>query len=196
MSDYRVKVTIRNNRLLSAIEDAGFVPGQAFSKACGLSYSQINDLINMKASCVDGSGKIRPCVQKLCDFLNKIPMDLFSDTQFYGLIESNACTLNMDEIQVQNIMVSAESRLEVRELTEVVNGSLRSLNMNESQVLQLRYFKEKTLEECAQEIGVTREKIRQIEAMAFRKLRKGKHGNALKEILDVQHNREENHEFQ
>tara|TARA_Y100000310_G_C20581236_1_gene763096 strand:+ start:690 stop:1322 length:633 start_codon:yes stop_codon:yes gene_type:complete len=60
-------------------------------------------------------------------------------------------------------------------LDEAVTRLLRTLTERESQVLQLRYGLEDgqslTLEKVGRELGVTRERIRQIEAKAFRKLR-------------------------
>ena len=61
-------------------------------------------------------------------------------------------------------------------LDEVVTRVLRTLTERESQVLQLRYglvktLKGVTLEKVGRELGVTRERIRQIEARAFQKLR-------------------------
>ena len=60
-------------------------------------------------------------------------------------------------------------------LDEVVSHLLRTLTERESRVLQLRFGLEdgqsRTLEEVGREFGVTRERIRQIEAKAFRKLR-------------------------
>ena len=60
-------------------------------------------------------------------------------------------------------------------LDEAVTRVLRSLTERESRVLQLRYGLEDgqslTLEKTGRELGVTRERIRQIEAKAFRKLR-------------------------
>ena len=61
-------------------------------------------------------------------------------------------------------------------LDEVVTRVLATLTERESQVLQLRYglvktLKGVTLEKVGRELGVTRERIRQIEARAFQKLR-------------------------
>ncbi len=39
MSDYRVRVSVRNARLLRAIEQAGHRPGPQFANAVGISYS-------------------------------------------------------------------------------------------------------------------------------------------------------------
>jgi len=60
-------------------------------------------------------------------------------------------------------------------LKEQVEGVLNSLNPRERRVLQLRFGldgdRSRTLEEVGREFGVTRERIRQIEAKALRRLR-------------------------
>ena len=60
-------------------------------------------------------------------------------------------------------------------LEEVVSRVLRYLTEREARVLQFRFGLEdgwsRTLEETGRELGVTRERIRQMEARAFQKLR-------------------------
>ena len=72
-------------------------------------------------------------------------------------------------------------------LKDHVNKVLRSLNIREQRVLQLRFGLEdgrsRTLEEVGREFGVTRERIRQIEAKALRKLRHPTRSKKLKDFL-------------
>jgi len=61
------------------------------------------------------------------------------------------------------------------QLREDVRTALQSLNKREADVLYLRYGLDggdmRTLQEVAEELGVTRERVRQIESRALRKLR-------------------------
>jgi len=65
---------------------------------------------------------------------------------------------------------------------------LDSLSPREKRVLQLRFGmedgKQRTLEEVGREFGVTRERIRQIEAKAIRKLRHPTRAKKLKDYLE------------
>ena len=65
---------------------------------------------------------------------------------------------------------------------------LDSLTGRERRVLQLRFGLEdgraRTLEEVGKEFNVTRERIRQIEAKALRKLRHPSHSRKLKDYLE------------
>jgi RNA polymerase primary sigma factor len=73
-------------------------------------------------------------------------------------------------------------------LKEQVEDVLASLTLRERKVLQLRFGLEdgrtRTLEEVGKEFGVTRERIRQIEAKALRKLRHPSRSRKLKDYLD------------
>lgn len=81
--------------------------------------------------------------------------------------------------------VDAASRQLLKEQIDVV---LYSLTPREQRVLQLRFGLEdgrsRTLEEVGREFGVTRERIRQIEAKALRKLRHPSRSRKLKDYLE------------
>ncbi|MEE8158543.1 MAG: RNA polymerase sigma factor RpoD, partial [Dehalococcoidia bacterium] len=73
-------------------------------------------------------------------------------------------------------------------LKEQINDVLHTLTDRERRVLQLRFGLEdgrsRTLEEVGREFGVTRERIRQIEAKALRKLRHPTRSRRLKDFLE------------
>lgn len=73
-------------------------------------------------------------------------------------------------------------------LKEQVEDVLDSLTQRERRVLQLRFGlddgRSRTLEEVGREFGVTRERIRQIEAKALRKLRHPSRSKKLKDYLE------------
>jgi len=73
-------------------------------------------------------------------------------------------------------------------LREQVDSVLDTLNLREKDVLRLRFGlvdgRNRTLEEVGKEFNVTRERIRQIEAKALRKLRHPSRSRKLKDYLD------------
>ncbi len=73
-------------------------------------------------------------------------------------------------------------------LKDEINNVLQLLTERESKVLQLRFGlidgKNRTLEEVGKEFNVTRERIRQIEAKALRKLKHPTKSKRLKDFID------------
>ena len=73
-------------------------------------------------------------------------------------------------------------------LKEQLSEVLKTLTRREAKVLSLRFGLEdghpRTLEEVGSAFGVTRERIRQIEAKALRKLRHPSRSKKLKDYLD------------
>jgi RNA polymerase primary sigma factor len=73
-------------------------------------------------------------------------------------------------------------------LREQVEEVLATLSLRERRVLQLRFGladgRSRTLEEVGREFGVTRERIRQIEAKALRKLRHPTRSKKLRDFLE------------
>ena len=72
-------------------------------------------------------------------------------------------------------------------LREQLNEVLRTLTPREEQVLRLRFGledgRQRTLEEVGQQFNITRERIRQIEAKALRKLRHPSRSKKLRDYL-------------
>jgi RNA polymerase primary sigma factor len=88
-------------------------------------------------------------------------------------------SLEMDEGQNEVAAMAApepdqEEKLASSELVTMVRHHLRYLTPREERVIRMRFAfgfdGEQTLEEIGQQIGLTRERIRQIEAKALKKL--------------------------
>ena len=92
-----------------------------------------------------------------------------------------------DFIEDRGAMAPAEAA-SYQLLKEQIDDVLDSLNEREKRVLQLRFGLEdgrsRTLEEVGREFGVTRERIRQIEAKALRKLRHPSRSKRLRDFLE------------
>jgi RNA polymerase primary sigma factor len=92
-----------------------------------------------------------------------------------------------DFIEDRNTLAPAEQASQ-QLLKEQLDKVLGELNDREQKVLRLRFGledgRQRTLEEVGKEFGVTRERIRQIEAKALRKLRHPSRSRKLKDYLE------------
>ena len=92
-----------------------------------------------------------------------------------------------DFIEDRNTLAPAEAA-SYQLLKEQVDDVLYTLSDREARVLQLRFGledgRQRTLEEVGRDFGVTRERIRQIEAKALRKLRHPSRSKKLRDFLE------------
>lgn len=181
MSDYRVKISVRNARLLRAIELAGHKPGLQFSEAVGINYGcHLLPYLNLQRSPIDSHGLIRECAWALCDYLRASPSDLWSDAQLTPL-KTNHASVDVDENSMQALIAGEGSHLltsddtmrlaSKMEAKKMLNDLIDALPRSHAAVLRYRFFEDLTLDEISQKIGVTRERVRQIEQKAVRNLR-------------------------
>lgn len=188
MSDYRLKITVRNARLLRAIESSGHKPGEKFAKAAGVSYvSVLLPYLNLTRSPVDENGLLRGDAWDLCDFLGASPSDLWADSQLEPL-QKNYSSTDLDDYELESLFLgrSIDDPMELASKSEaarILGDTLNTLTTRESEVVQELYMKDKTLSEAGEAMDVTRGRIRQLEANAMRKLRGHMRKEKLKDLL-------------
>ena len=92
-----------------------------------------------------------------------------------------------DFIPDENVPIPVEAATQTL-LKEQLNEVLGTLTEREERVLRLRFGmddgKARTLEEVGKEFNVTRERIRQIEAKALRKLRQRSRSGKLRDYIE------------
>ena len=95
---------------------------------------------------------------------------------------------NLGDFVADDANASTEDKAESFLLREEIDSMLQGLNPREREVIILRFGLETghplTLEEVGKQFNVTRERIRQIEAKALRKLRHPSRSKKLKDYLD------------
>lgn len=180
MSDYRVSIKFRNARLLRAIEQKGNISAPKFAEQVGISYFHLLAYLNLTRAPFLENGDLRPCAEKICVFLNKMPCDLWSEEQRIPL-EKNKSETELTGYQVARLFSLCSENdfdplenLERAEGMSLIEDALKSLTPREEEVVRARFGIDGeafTLDEVAKQQGVTRERIRQIETNALRRLR-------------------------
>lgn len=180
MSEYHVEIRIRNNLILMKMQERGFDSLPAFCKAYGITYGTLLKFINMRESIYAHDGKLKPSIIRLCDKLQCSPEELFTATQAEASLANNKRTLKIKESEMKFYLDHTDQKLleeKVHEdqLIEKVWEQVGTLTAREQKVIKMRFEDSATLEDCAKALDVTRERIRQIEAKALRKLRHSSH---------------------
>jgi RNA polymerase sigma factor (sigma-70 family) len=197
MDEYRIDIKVRNNLLLNAIEKAGYKNVSAFCKAADLSQTTVGAFINLKRAPLNKDGTFCTDAQKIMDFFGVLPEDLWTVDQLTMELDTNKGHLETTRAEMVSLLgraagmpieyESPEVGLDNQVLQQKVEEVLDSLTPREKKVLQLRYgigiSEEMTLDEVGDRFDVTRERIRQIETKAFRKLKTENRNRPLREFL-------------
>jgi len=191
MKEFRLKVSVRNNLLLSAIEAQGYTSVAEFERACELGSGSINNLVAMREAPILQSGEFSQKAKLVMEVLGAAPTDLWTEQQLTIKLKTNSGERAIDANLVQHLLEqknrneylpSPEDLLLAAETSAIVNEVLGTLNPREKEVLHERFNNDSTLDEVGKIHGVHKERVRQIEAKALRKLRDTKRAPILKEF--------------
>ena len=197
MKAYRVKVTVRNNLLLTAIEEAGYKSVASFARAADIHPTVLQQFVSLRKPPINTDGTFCSTAKQLMEILGAAPHDLWTTEQLTMSLQKNTVEnvvttkflldatsmqsvlggniLKLEGAAYEDIETPEESQTK-KELADRIKENLKSVSAREMRVLNMRFGldgeREHTLEEVAKEFHVTRERIRHIEAGAIRKLRK------------------------
>lgn len=99
MTDYAAKVSVRNNRILRALRDAGYKSQADFCNQTGFPYQVLSDLVRMRRKAFARHDQWSGTVITLALLLAKEPEDLFTPRQASALAV-NCVEAEMTESQV------------------------------------------------------------------------------------------------
>ena len=196
MKEYRVELKIKNNLLLSAIENAGFKSIAEFSRDIGVHMQSIHRLITLKEAPLRQDGTFTTTAQKLLDYFCALPEDLWSEEQLWNTLTTNKGQVLLDKHQMSVLTyggdeetLSLEDMVHKKEIQEKVHEVLHTLSPKEAKIIKMRYgmdgSKEHNLEEVGRAFDVTRERVRQLEHKGLMKLREAHRKDKLMSCLDI-----------
>ena len=186
LSEYRVRVTVRNNLILTAIENAGYKNISAFCKGSDIPPTTLNALIAMKVPPLMSSGEFSKPAKSLMEALCALPTELWTSEQLTMKLKRNTSEMALNLSGMQSALgihadeamllltQSPEEVLNTKDVSTLVEQTLDTLSRREAKVLRMRFgigCEEHTLEEVGACLDVSRERVRQIESKAMRKLK-------------------------
>jgi len=200
VKEYRVKVSVRNNLLLKAIEDAGFDSVAGFCRSLGVRQGAVLDIVKFSTSPIDRFGRFTPIAKQIMETLGAAPTDLWTVEQLNLKLLKNNVERDVSQAVLHDLlgvgdsaMLAIENPEDVvakNQLGDAINEVMETLTPREAKVLSLRFGLDgedpMTLDEVGEQYGVTPNRILQIEAQALRNLRKPVRANKLKIHLDME----------
>lgn len=172
--EYAVKVSVRNALILRRMKALGIKSQTELARLAGISLSQVNALITLRrAPKRHSDGEWVDDAFSLSSALQIEPEELWTEKQRGMALRRNSYEVNMNEEEVQRLTTNGGvERLAIdKERSKIINAALLKLTPREELAVRRRFYEGDTLEEIANDWGVIRERVRQIEGKALRKLR-------------------------
>lgn len=173
--EYRVKVSVSNNLLIQAIENAGYKNQSEFARAIGANKAMVNMLCGLRIPPMTKHGYFTDLAKQVMEGLGACPTDLWTEEQLTMNLKKSSSWSVMGREELHVLMNGEKKSLLQgvlsQELKETMDEVRKSLTYKEQQLIGMRFDDNKTLEECAKEFKITRERVRQVEAKALRKMR-------------------------
>jgi len=186
-NDYRVKITIRNERILKLIEDKGFVSVRSFANTHKISYQQLTELIAGKIKPFTENGIMILVCKQMLEVLNVTLEDCFTSRQLEGF-NKRSFEIKVKEQDLRKIINPTKNQ-ETKMMEQQAKNNIRyaiemGLNSKEAAMVKMRFGfddgHEQTLEQISQTFGLSRERVRQIITKAKRKM---SHPHVMRQIL-------------
>jgi len=189
MKDYRIKITIRNDRLLNAIEDKGIPSVRQFCQLYKLNYNLVVQIISGKVKPLNDLGRPIRLVEQIIDILDISLEDAFTERQLKGFAKTNyeISVAEKELKQLVNPVKNQEQRLIESDVKiSIQNAFSKRLNAREEKILRMHYGfnggKEHTRKELSELFNVSISRISEIIIKAERKL---KHPSVSKDIINT-----------
>lgn len=169
MSDYAVKITIKNARILRLMRSAGIDTVAELSRRSGVPQTELGKIIGLKKSPTLKDGQWASAVERMSAILRCDPEDMFTDAQSNMELKTNSHEVEMGEPEVMALTAgesmedSSWARIEAQRL-------LAGLGQREREIVE-GMMQGGTYAEVGAEHNISVERARQIEQKALRKMR-------------------------
>lgn len=191
MTAARIEIKIKNKVLYDAIHK-DFPNVAAFCRHYKISPVMVGEFLALKRNPFkygkNNYGKYIDTAMRLSEILKILPEELFP-ANLYGLKKTQfVIEKEITAVQFNKRLMIEDSNPENQAIRNEVNEKLsdviKTLPYRHQKAITMRYFENANYEEMGKELKVSRERARQIEAEALRKLRHPTRARRLKDLLD------------
>jgi len=193
MKDYRIKVTIRNDRLLTAMESDGYLSVAQFTKAHGLDYMRTSEIFRGKRKPLNSKGELTPLAEEILSILNLSTHEGFTERQLKGFIRTTyeKSVKEKELLKLVNPVQNHELLMMEKDINKIIGEMLSELPPRSENIVRrvngIGLACESSYREIAAELGCTQSRIGQIYQKALRLLSRPHNLEKLREagIRDV-----------
>lgn len=175
IKDFEIHIKVKNARLLNKIQSAGFRSVRDFAHKTGLSAQGIYKCLSLKYTVYNKRFVLRELPKKLGEFFDCLPTDLFPESVWYEEMEITTASIQMDEEEVRAALPylsrgeipRLENQMDAEKLMTIAKEVLTE---KEYYIIEHRYSGDK-LDEIGKDWDIGKERVRQIQFRAERKIR-------------------------
>jgi hypothetical protein len=186
MNEYRVKIVVRNNLILKAIEKEGYISIKRFCKDRNITESSLFELIALRTPPIMRCGSFSIVASRLMEELCALPTELWTTEQLTMALKNNKTFINVSK---EDLQISSDEALKLifdQEKKEKVGKIVDNLRLQKKIVIKMRFGLDveypMTLEEVSKSLKLSKERIRQVEQQALRIMKHPKY--KLKELYE------------
>ena len=168
MEDFNVKITVRNNRLLQAVRKK-YESVADLSRKMGRSQGAVNALVTMKVKPINEKGWTE-LASDVAAMVGKEPVEIWPENLQDIRLSTSTSEFTIDMDGVKQIM-SDNSTEKMIAHSQVLKQLDTRLNDTQKKVIDMRFKQNMSLEETGKVLGLSRERVRQIECKSLRRMR-------------------------
>ncbi len=187
MSDFNILIKIRNGRMLKKMREYGFYTASDLSRATGVTPGEVGRLLMLRSGPINKiTGDLRKGPLKICEALNSTMQDLWPASMCEYRAPKTDVEVDLSLEQIAGLLDNDDDPMLAIENMDILGRLYDVLSPRERWIVERR-SREDTLGEIAKEVGVTKERIRQIEFKAHRKMRNKARKLGLMRSYDAEH---------
>jgi hypothetical protein len=171
MTDFAVKITVRNARILRAMKAQGFESNADLARFIGTDAGRVGEILNFRRKPI-ANGDWSNLAMDISSALHLEPEELWPEHMRDLHVARNSAEADISAEQLAQLAAPCSLEIDKPLLAKLISVVThpRKRAMIEAR-FGLNGEPEQTLEEIAKDHNVTRERVRQVEAKAIREMR-------------------------